>query len=332
MTTPPPRATLKHVAERAQVALSTASLVFSGRGPVAAATRDRVLRAASDLGYGGPNPVAASLRRGRTGTIGVVIEEGLLYALRDPYALSVMDGLIEALGDSGVLLVPQHRGDADGARARLASASVDAVAFPLSADVNLDLVADLASRGLPMVGMSPMPAGVPSVEIDEEAAMALACDHVAGLGHERVAMIVLPHCGLAERRTTPFRTVFGADAPLVAASSLDVTAGAEAARTLLAASDRPTAIICQSDLLAMGVIVAASDVGLSIPEDLTVTGFDGIDIAWWPGTLTTVVQPGREKGAAAGRLLAAQLAGEDAASVVLPVTLRVGTSSGPPPH
>lgn len=81
----------------------------------------------------------------------------------------------------------------------------------------------------------------------------------------------------------------------------------------------------------MGVIRAADDLGLRIPDDLTVTGFDGIAIDWWPGTLTTVVQPGRERGIAGGRLVARLLAGETAADQVLPTSLRVGTSSAPPP-
>ena len=76
--------TLNEVARAAQVSVSTASLAFSGAGPIADATRDRVLKAAAELGYQGPNPMAASLRRGRTGVIGIVTDDDLRHSFRDP--------------------------------------------------------------------------------------------------------------------------------------------------------------------------------------------------------------------------------------------------------
>lgn len=346
------RVTLKTVAAKAGVAVSTASLVFSGRGPVADATREKVLAAASDLGYTGPNPLAASLRRGRSDTIGIVIPDGIVYALRDPYALSVLDGLVESLGDTGILLVPQDSADPEKGRARLASASPDAVVFALADGPDAATVDDLAARSIPMValGIADDPRVV-RVDIDNGAAMHKVCAHVAELGHRRVATIVLPGsaysgpetasvlaagdlrpvaCGVASLRLEAFIEVFGADAPAIVARSVEVSAGAEAAAQLLSGPDRPTAIVAQSDQLAMGVIRAATDLGLSIPEDLTVTGFDGIEIGWWPGVLTTIVQPGRGRGAAGGRLVARLLAGEECADETLDVELRVGTSSAAP--
>jgi len=102
-----PRYTLKDVADRAGVAISTASLVFSGKRHVAQATRERVLKAAADLDYGGPNPLASSLRQGRSGIVGVFAEGRLLNSFSDPFAVSVLDGLAQHLGQnsSGILLI-----------------------------------------------------------------------------------------------------------------------------------------------------------------------------------------------------------------------------------
>jgi len=99
------RPTLAGVAARAGVSPSTASLAFSGSPRVTAATRDRVLAAAAELGYAGPDPLAASLRRGRSGVIGVFIGERLLYAFRDPVSVQLLDGITEVLGTHGAGLL-----------------------------------------------------------------------------------------------------------------------------------------------------------------------------------------------------------------------------------
>ena len=108
-TRPPRRPTLRDVARRAGVSTSTASLVFSGKGPVASATAERVRTAAGDLAYAGPDPLASSLRQGRVGTVAVVVEGPLRYAFHDPFALAVLDGLAEELDAAGrtMLLVAQ---------------------------------------------------------------------------------------------------------------------------------------------------------------------------------------------------------------------------------
>jgi DNA-binding LacI/PurR family transcriptional regulator len=101
------RPTLADVASAAGVSVSTASLAFSGAGPIAAATRTRVLEAASTLGYSGPNPLGRQLRRGRSGIVGVVVGDSLKRAFRDPVAVQMLDGLVGTLAplDLGVLLI-----------------------------------------------------------------------------------------------------------------------------------------------------------------------------------------------------------------------------------
>jgi DNA-binding LacI/PurR family transcriptional regulator len=127
--------------------------------------------------------------------------------------------------------------------------------------------------------------------------------------------------------------VFG-PVPIYETASNAVDEGAAAGRGLLdvPADRRPTAIIAQSDVLAAGVLEAAAELGVRVPEDLSVAGFDGADLHWLgPTRLTTVVQPSDEKGRASARAAMDLVAGRTPEGVELPVTLRVGTTSGRPP-
>ena len=149
-TRSPRRPTLRDVARLAGVSTSTASLVFSGKGPVAVSTAERVRAAAADLAYAGPDPLASSLRRGRVGTVAVVVEGPLRYAFHDPFALAVLDGLAEELDAAGrtMLLVAQPLDDPERAVAQLATQAVDAAVYPLCGNRDNPLVEHLIRRGL----------------------------------------------------------------------------------------------------------------------------------------------------------------------------------------
>lgn len=345
------RATLAAVAARAGVSPSTASLAFSGSGPVAESTRDRVLAAARELGYAGPDPLARSLRRGRSGIVGAIIGERLLYAFRDPVAVALLDGLAEALSPSGTGLLLLS-GDAQHGSPTTEQASrmpVDAAVFATCGRDDDPLLDLFLGRGVPVVAVDgPDRPGVTVLQIDDYGGAAELARHVASLGHHRVAVAALPLrldgrggmvdaarravVGFADCRARLAATedVFG-PVPVAEAPSNVVEEGERAARLLLAAPERPTAIIAQSDLLAVGVIRAAEALGLRVPEDLTVVGYDGIDTPWLgERVLTTVVQPIAEKGRVTGRMVTDLLAGERPDNVHLPVRLRVGTTSAPP--
>ena len=348
------RPTLRDVARRAGVSTSTASLVFSGKGPVAEATAQRVRDAASALSYAGPDPLASSLRQGRVGTVAVVVEGPLRYAFHDPFALAILDGLAEELDAAGrsMLLIAQPLDDPERAVAQLATQAVDAAVFPLCGHRDNPVVDHLLARGVPLIGSgAPVHPQVAHVLTDEFAAMRLTTQHVLDLGHERVAhlsMMLRAHSPTgvvteaevaaatypdAVGRLAGFRSLAGSTAPVVQACDLTVEAGEAAARLLLdvPAEQRPTAIVTQADLLAAGVVRAAESLGLRVPEDLTVTGFDGVDLPWLGHVLTTVDQPGAEKGRRMGRLVRLALEGRPVADETYPVTLRVGTTSAPPP-
>ena len=345
------RPTLAAVAARAGVSASTASLVFSGAGPVADATRARVREAAADLDYAGPDPTARSLRRGRTGIVGVITEDRLGEAFRDPINLALLDGLGDELADDGygVLVLPWTP-----------EAVVDLAAAPMDAAILLGCGADLARsvellqrRRIPLVAIEapPLPGVVP-IDLDNAEATRRGAELLHGLGHRRVALVTLPldtartrgaldaareAAGTAfttAERIRGARAVFP-DAGGVSAAGSTVAEGYRAGRTLLEppAGQRPTAIIAQSDLLAVGVIAAAEELGIEVPRELSVLGFDGIRLdGITTHALTTLVQPAVEKGRAAGRAIRAGLAGEEAAPVALVSELRRGATAAPPAH
>ncbi|MHC3000144.1 LacI family DNA-binding transcriptional regulator [Microbacterium sp. HJ5] len=343
------RATISDVAREAGVSPSTASVVFSGKTPVSDATRRRVLDAASALGYTGPDPRAASLRRGRSGIVGVVFEEHLGTAFLDPVKTLMMDGLSDGVAPlgAGLLLLRDH--DPGSGGSSLMSAPLDAAVLVGCSGHLRESLDAVRARGIPVVVIEG-DAGddVPRIGLDNREAQRQAASHLRALGHRRVAVVALPARGgweggwildgtaitvdVTRERLAGALDVFP-DAPAYAAAGSFIDEGLAAGRVLFAeASDRPTAVIAQSDLLAAGVIRAAEEAGLRVPEDVSVTGFDGIVVdGLAPYELTTLVQPAADKGRAAGRAVAAMLDGGDAASISFTCEFREGNTTGPAP-
>ncbi|MBN8204736.1 LacI family DNA-binding transcriptional regulator [Microbacterium esteraromaticum] len=349
------RATIADVAREAGVSTSTASVVFSGKVNVAEATRERVLAAADALGYAGPDPRAASLRTGRSGIVGVLLGGDLRHAFLDPVTTVMMDGLTEAMAaDSvGLLLL---RDDPRGAEAPpIGEAPVDAVVLIGCSARTRSALETVRQRGLPAVVIEG-DAGpdVPQITLNNREASAEIARHLFRLGHRRVKAITLPLDAARERseltpereaaatvdvtldRLAGFREVYPQGGGVSAAGSL-VDEGNHGARMLLAdpdgrlRDDRPTAIVAQSDLLAVGAIRAAEELGLRVPEDLSVVGFDGISAdGLGSRRLTTITQPALEKGRAAGTQISRMLAGEPGESVHFTCVLRVGGTSAAP--
>jgi len=330
------------------VSPSTASLAFSGSGPVADDTRDRVLSAARDLNYGGPDPRARSLRTGRSGIIGVVIEDRIRDAFRDPMMVAVLDGIADELGQAGYSLLLLTDSD-DRPVGGLRDASMDA-ALLLGCSTDLDpAITVLSQRKVPLIGIEVHARpGVHRVDLDNRAGMRAGAKHLHSLGHRRVGVVTLPmdrahtrgpltpegeaaseaHTGLERLRGV--RDVF-ADAPAEVAAGSLIDEGHRAARALLQRYPELTAIVAQSDLLALGAIQAAEERGMAVPADLSVLGFDGARIDGLSiHRLTTLVQPIVEKGRAAARMALAALAGEPVADASFTSELRIGTTTAPP--
>lgn len=344
------RATISDVAREAGVSPSTASVVFSGKTPVSDATRRRVLDAATELGYTGPDPRAASLRLGRSGIVGVVVGSSLNYIFLDPVQRVMMDGLAEAVAPFGAgLLLLRNDTDIENAPT-LTTAPVDAAVL-IGCDAPLRASLDTAhQRGLPIVVIEgDAGPGVPRVLLDNREAQRTAAEHLRDLGHADVAIVTLRlnadvtggwvgddveiTIDVTRDRLEGARDVYP-DAPALATAGSSIDEGLAAGRALFAdGRARPTGVIAQSDLLAAGVIRAAEEAGLSVPGDVSVTGFDGVPVdGLAPYELTTLVQAAAEKGRAAGEAVAAMLDGREPASVLLPCRFRVGNTTGPAPR
>jgi DNA-binding LacI/PurR family transcriptional regulator len=287
-----------------------------------------------------------------------VIPERLTYAFTDPAGVLILDGLAEALAptNSGLLILA---GDGTGGGpppATVMSAAVDAfVSYCAASD---DAVVDaLRRRRLPMVFIDEAPLrGTFAVDLDEETGSRALTEHLITLGHRHVGVITL-ECRpdgasgplTAERRASITYSVTkrrldavlgvlsheGSDpdlVPVYEAPHNIPAEGAVAARWLLQQVPRPTAIVCQSDQLAIGALDAAAGAGLAVPGDVSIAGFDDIDAASRVDPpLTTVRQPLRERGKLAGELLLQALEGKRPRRVRLPTELVVRESTGPAP-
>lgn len=341
------RPTLAAVAALAGVSVSTASLSFSGSGPVSARTRERVLAAADELRYAGPDPRARSLRQGRSGIIAAVLEETVLQAFRDPVKIAFLDGIAQELTTSGhsLLLVP----DVGEGSNTLESATMDAVVLMgCSRHVGRSIEVT-RRRSIPIVALGNTPfADVLSVTLDDRTATVTLARHLESLGHLRVSVVALPlEAGRARGPLTPewessatistsidrlagARDVFPDLYVVVAGGSL-VDEGLLAGRELLGRADRPTAIIAQSDLLAAGVIQAAQELGMQVPGDVSVVGFDGIRLDnVISHDLTTMVQPAAEQGARAGAMVLEMLADGHPTAACFSSVFHLGNTTAPP--
>ncbi len=353
-----PRPTLAAVARAAGVAPSTASLAFSGAGPVSEDAKARVLAAAAELGYGGPDPRARSLRRGRSGVIGVVMDERLSDAFRDPVNVLTLDGIAEVAGEAGAsLLLVRSPLDDERGTGPIVDAPMDAVVL-VGCNVRIDpAVAVLRRRQIPVVAIEAdeIEGAVP-IHLDNREASRRAAAFLRDLGHTAVTIVTLPLDGSRRRglidsareaegvahttleRLRGVRGVYG-DAPAVEAAGSSVEEGRIAGQSLFAGAAPgaaiPTAVVAQSDLLAVGVISAALDAGLRVPEDVSVVGFDGITVddsllhRSPIRQLTTLVQPFEQKGRAAARAALAMLEGGEPHPAAFRSELRIGDTTGP---
>ncbi|MFC8849847.1 MULTISPECIES: LacI family DNA-binding transcriptional regulator [unclassified Micromonospora] len=351
--------TLQAVADAVGVSRSTVSNAYSQPDQLSAALRRRILAAAEELGYPGPNPTARSLRRGVAGAIGVLFTSQLSYAFTDPFAVRFLAGVSAAAErrDISLLLVPLPA-DADRARRAVADAAVDGFCVYCVGDEEGTLDA-IRARGLPFVTTAPPASPGPTdrfVGIDERVAARSVAAHVAGLGHRRVALLGdgirpdaapgvarLPTAADATHPTTRGRLAGFADAfaavgvdwsdlTVLSAADNSRPAGAAAVAAVLADADPPTAVLACSDVLALGVLDVLADPGRPPgAPTVSVTGFDDVDAAAEAG-LTTVRQPAEEKGRIAAELLLDPPADPAAGHVLLPTALVVRTSTHPAPR
>ncbi len=347
------RPTMQDVAAALKIAVSSVSNAYNRPDQLSTDLRERVLDKAAELGYGGPDPVARSLRQQRAGAVGVLFAERLPYAFDDPVAVNVLDGIAGVLDAAslGMLLVPGRGADFT---TMAQQALVDGFIVYSMLEDN-PLVATVLARRLPTVLLDQSPRnGVPTINTDDVDGARQAADILLRLGHQRFAVVVdrlsdqasrslrtMPDLDVlpgfvARRRLQGYRAAIesaGAswnDVLLYECVDNSESDGATAMRALLERSPRPTAVLCLTDRLALGAIAVVRQAGLDLPGDLSIVGFDDIPrAALAQPALTTVRQDHREKGRRAGQALVALLHGRAATAVeLLPVHLIVRATTG----
>ncbi|MEU6625908.1 LacI family DNA-binding transcriptional regulator [Streptomyces litmocidini] len=327
------RPTSRDVARAAGVSQATVSLVLGEkwRGRVSERTAESVRLAAHELGYR-PNLAARNLRLGRTRTAMLVVP-----ALTNEFFAHVHTGaaLAAARHGFGVVLYPSPDG-VGPARDPFASAQA-ALDGVIASSMAADALKAFRGTDLPLVMLDSDPADPGAsahVNLDVADGMRRVTDHLLELGHRRFLHLAsaAPSWTFDVRAEVLARALRGADVRTVR-SALNVADAREAAGLALAApGTRPTAVICDDDILAAGVCKAARRLGLRVPEDLSVTGFDDMALATvLEPELTTVRLPAEEFGRRGMEALIAVLAGERPEPVALPVDLVPRGSTGPAP-
>ncbi|WP_460993020.1 LacI family DNA-binding transcriptional regulator [Sinomonas soli] len=333
---PPRPATQADVAREVGVSRTLVSFAFRNAPGVSEETRHAIFEAARRLGYR-PNRIAADLARKHATTIGL----HLLDLHNEVYA-DIFAGVREALEGSGVRVIlsvgdVRGRGGADPG---------DEVGSLLEARVGVVIAATLtgtdasvreAAAAVPIVSVARRIEGVDSVYSDDAAGARAATGHLLDLGHTRIVHLTGPHWeGHTERQRAYRERMHDAGLPprVLAAPEFTFEAAQAAAARILDSPDRPTAVFAHNDQLALGVREAAADLGLRVPEDLSVVGYDDSRIARLAGIrLTSVDLDAHELGAAAGAAALARLADPSAPAVdrCSAPRLVVRTSTAPPP-
>jgi DNA-binding LacI/PurR family transcriptional regulator len=343
------RVRLRDVAEHAGVSVGSASQAFGRPELVSDEVRERVLAAAEALGYPGPDPAARRLRTGRAGAVGMIFAERLGYQFTDPAAPAFLRGIARGMQEAptGLLLIPDSRYREEAART-VREAAVDGFII-YSVPQNDPRVEAALSRRLPVVTVDqPRGANTPFVGIDDRAAARSAAEHLRELGHQRVAVLsfitALDPAGTLEldlsvERLEGYREGLAEawDPLLVRTCRPNAPEPArEATLELLRASEPPTAILAMSDIFAIGALEAAAELGVSVPAELSIVGFDDSPAATLANPpLTTVAQPHEEKGRLAAEWLVKDVArgaapGRRRRQALLPTKLVVRESTAPP--
>ena len=327
--------TILDVAEEAGVSKSLVSLVMRGSDRVSSASRDAVLEAAKKLGYR-PNAAARTMVRQRSSVIGVMVSD-----LHNPFFADVIDGIDMAATDAGYRSI-LTTGNRVAERERLAVTTllemrVDGLIL-LSPVVHRECAIE-ASRSVPtvVVGRAMRAASVDSVTNDDRVGAGIVVDHLVELGHRRIAHIDGGDAaGSRPRRTGYTRSMqrHGLEAETRSVrGGFTEEGGSMGMWSLLADGPRPTAVFVANDLAAIGVLGVLDTEGLSVPDDISVVGYDNTAMtASHRLGLTTVDQPRHDMGRmAAGLILAKIDQGRATAShVVLSPKLVIRESTGPP--
>lgn len=340
------RVTIKEIADKANVSVTSVSFAFNNPSRLPEATVQRILEVAEELGYV-PNPVARSMSTGRTGAIGILVPQPFTEIIRNPFLYEFLEGVAEVCTANGysLMIVPPLEGSVKRA---IATAAVDGF-LTLGLELFKSTMVVLRQRDVPFVMVDSDPIeGVPAVNVDDENGAHAAMKHVLQLGHRDIVILGIrsgkngryqEYAGTLRRRMKGYLKALAEynleldqqRIQLIECPST-ISGGEDSCDRLWKDKGRFTAIVAMSDAIAIGVIHAANQAGLKIPEDFSVVGFDDISISQLiTPALTTVSQPLRKKGKLAAELLVKRIEGEgEALHKKLKTKLIIRASAGPP--
>ena len=336
-------ASITEVARLAGVSIATASRVVSAVDyPVSAATRARVLDAAAALDYV-PNALARGLLKSQIPVVAVIVHD-----ITDPYFAEVVRGVEDAASPAGYLVITcssERDAERETSYVRLLrSMRAASVIFAASGlddpESNREIgkhLAAMRSDGAAVVHLSPHALGEADVGVDNEAGMASMIAALFGLGHREIAFLAGPsslfvgRARLAGYRRGLAEAGITFDERLVIHTSFDREGGALGVDTLIGGQAQFTAIACANDPLAMGALARLADLGIDVPGQVSVAGFDDVPVAAITSpSLSTVRLPLREMGRRGFAEAVRVLGGEEIVSTVLPTELAMRDSTAPP--
>ena len=331
--------TISEIAEEIGVSTMTVSRVLNGRPDVAPATRERVERLVAERGYA-RNRAASALRKGRSGLIDLVV-----VALDSAYHLEIIRGVEERLETTGFRMALSATYDQWQRERQWLEKVIDGStdgAILVLADGHAAHLSQLRRRDIPFVVIDhrgELGPDTPSVGATNWAGGRMACEHLLALGHRRIATISgTPALGCSQERLSGYRAALEAaavpiDPALIRIGDFRYEAGYRETLALLDLPEPPTAIFAGNDMQAVGALNALRARGVSVPAQMSVVGFDDVDIgARISPSLTTVRQPLAQMGSFAATMLLQLIAGEPLATsrIELATELIVRESSAPP--
>lgn len=333
--------TMRQIADRADVSIGTVSHVINGTAKVREKLRLRVLEAIRSLGYQ-PSQLARGLRRNQTSMLGMIIPD-----VTNPFFPAVVRG-VEDVAYKRSFRVVLCNTDNDPHKEisylnELRSYRPAGLLVIPAAESHIAAeLRSVAASGPPVVCIDRRPSGWNGdvVTVANEAGSYAATQHLLRMGHERLAVITGPmHLTNAVERLKGFRRALSEaglsiEPEYIQEARFNRESGYQAALRLLRMLPRPTAIFACNDLMALGVFLAARELRLTCPDDLSIVGFDNLDFAEFTApALTTVHQPGYQLGATAARLLLERIDGlkQRPKKIILETELKVRHSAAPPP-
>lgn len=332
--------TVRDIAKRLNIGKSTVGYALNG-GPkqVSEDVRRLVLQTAKEMGYR-PNENARALAKGRTNMIGVVPFQLQRGALNSPFIRAALGAIYDEAEDLGrhvVLFTGYDPNDLESMRSRSFEARVDGVVL-IAPKIDQAMLSHIAEQGVPFAVVAGPSHGLGlCFNADNIGGVRQVVDHLVDLGHRRIGAITghLEGGDANERHEAFVQYVaeHGLALPphFVERGDFSAESGYAAGKKLLAQSDRPSAVFVENDLMALGVMRAANELGISIPHDLSLVGFDDDEVSAHlsPG-LTTIRQPIAEMAAAALDAVVRLGQGEEAEARVFPTKLIVRASTASP--